>query len=375
MLPVTGKVFGSIPLTLVARFVILPTMRQIVSATAPSRIDFGGGTLDIYPLYLYFDGGITINAAIDLGAEVRLASRDDDRITIHSLDTGAMLECDGGLEQLPLDGRLALITRVLRYYRPQGGLDVTTKLLPPLGSGLGASSTLFITLAHALLAYTGQTDDPMRVIRICNNLEAQLMGMPAGMQDYFPPTYGGINAVHYDLEGVSVEHLDPQGEFLAELQRHVLITYTNITHHSGTTNWGKIRNFFDGVPRTVESLRRIKDTVAKFYQAFLARDIREIAMLLNEEWENRKGLSDGVTTPEIDRMMQAARDAGAWANKICGAGGGGCLMTVVPPEARENVLHALEATGASAMNVHLVPQGVQITRESEQPVSQARGHV
>jgi len=340
-------------------------MRRTVSVTAPSRIDFGGGTLDIYPLYLYFDGGMTINAAIDLGAEVRIKARDDERIVIKSIDTGAALECECGLDGMPLEGGCALIARTLRFFRPQGGLEVTTKLLPPLGSGLGASSTLFIALAHGLMAYNNVSLDPMRIIRICNNLEAQLMGLPAGMQDYFPPTFGGINTVHYDLEDTWVENMDPDGHFLDELQQYVLVTYTNITHHSGTTNWGKMRNYFDGIPQTVESLRRIKHTAVEFYSAFQARDIHRIADLLNEEWENRKGLSDGVTTPEIDRMLEAARKAGAWANKLCGAGGGGCLLTIVPPEAREAVLHALETSGASALDTRLVQQGVQVKVEAE----------
>ncbi len=202
---------------------------------------------------------------------MRIAPRDDNRIVLHSLDTGALLDWPDGLESLPVDGKLALLARVLRYFRPPGGVEVTTRLLPPLGSGLGASSTLFIALAHGLLAYHGETMDPMRIIRLCNNLEAQLMGTPAGMQDYFPPTFGGINVVHYDLEGIRVEQIDPDGKFLAELQRYVLVTNTNITHHSGTTNWQKMRNFFDGVPRTMESLRRIKQTVGSSIPPSLPR--------------------------------------------------------------------------------------------------------
>lgn len=338
-------------------------MTRTTYACAPTRIDFGGGTLDIYPLYLFFDGGMTVNAAIDLNAEVWLTARNDDRLTITSVDTGASLAWDGGVAALPLDGPTALITRLLRYYRPAGGLDVVTKLQPPHGSGLGASSALFIALSHALLAYNGAERDPERIIRTSNNLEAQLMGMPAGMQDYYPPTYGGICAVHYDLEGVRVELLDPEGTFLEELQRYLIVTYTNISHHSGTTNWGKIRNFFDGVPRTVDSLGRIKRTAESFYTAFQARDIRRIATLLDEEWQNRIGLSDGVRTPETDRMMVAAEAAGAWANKLCGAGGGGCMLTMAPPEARAQVIRTLEAEGATYLEARLVNTGVQVRVE------------
>jgi D-glycero-alpha-D-manno-heptose-7-phosphate kinase len=126
-------------------------MARTVHASAPTRIDFGGGTLDIYPLYLFVGGGKTINAAINLDAQVWLTSRDDDRIIIQSLDTGASLECDGGIDNLPIDGPLALITRVLKHYQVPGGLDVKTKLLPPHGSGLGASSSLFIPTAVFML--------------------------------------------------------------------------------------------------------------------------------------------------------------------------------------------------------------------------------
>lgn len=336
-------------------------MSREVIARAPTRVDYGGGTLDIFPLYLFFNGGITINAAIDLEAKVWVTARPDDRITIRSLDTGAALACEGGLTALPEQGPLALITRLLRYYQPVGGLEVVTQLQPPHGSGLGASSALFIALAHALLAYKGEPrEDLPRIIRICNGLEAQLMGMPAGMQDYYPPTYGGINAVHYDLDGIRVEPLDPSDTFLPALQQHTIVTYTNITHHSGTTNWGKIKNYFDGVPRTVRSLQRIKVTATDFYRAFTARDIPQIADLLHVEWENRKGLADGVTSPAIDHLIETARDHGAWASKLCGAGGGGCLMTLAPPDARARVIHALIAAGATYLDAHLVREGVQV---------------
>lgn len=339
---------------------ILLSMTRTVYASAPSRIDFGGGTLDIHPLYLFFDGAMTINAAINLGAEVWITGRDDNQIRITSVDTGATLECDGGVQQLPTDGKLALITRVLRHYHVAGGVDVTTKLLPPVGSGLGASSTLFIALSHAVLAYQDKPREPETIIRVSNNLEAQLMNMPAGTQDYYPPTYGGINAIHYSVDGIWTELLNQERDLFTKLQSHIIISYTNISHHSGTTNWGMMRNCLDGVPLTVNGMRKIKRVADDFYHAFKAQDIRAIGTLLDEEWENRKGLSDGVTTPEINRMMAAARAAGAWANKLCGAGGGGCMLTLAPPEARAAVIAALEANGASYMDANLVEQGVQV---------------
>jgi D-glycero-alpha-D-manno-heptose-7-phosphate kinase len=312
-------------------------MARIVTATAPTRVDFAGGTLDIYPLYLFLDGGITLNGAIDLNAEVTLGERADGRYVIRSIDTGAALEADS------LDD------------------------LPTHGSGLGASSALFIALAHALEAYGDRPRDPDRLIRLCNHLEAQLMGMPAGTQDYYPPSYGGILAMHYaPLDDMRVERMDANSALLDVLQAHLVVSYTNQTHHSGTTNWGMMRNFLDGVPRTVEGLHRIKRTADALHAAFRAVEMPRIAALLDEEWRNRRGLADDVTNPAIDAMMAAARDAGAWASKICGAGGGGCMISLAPPEARAAVIDALEGAGATYMDAHLVRDGVRVAvREAE----------
>ncbi|MHB9107263.1 MAG: GHMP family kinase ATP-binding protein [Armatimonadota bacterium] len=337
-----------------------------VTASAPSRIDFGGGTLDIFPLYLFFGGSITINAAIDLGAQVWLTERPDNRITIRSLDTGHALE-SAGLDDLPLDGPLALISRGLKYLRPQGGLDVQTKLLPPHGSGLGASSALFITLAHAVLAYMDLPRDPERIINLCNNLEAQLMGTPAGSQDYYPPTYGGIMAVHYEIENRWMEPLDPDGTFTAKLQDYLVLVNTRLTHHSGTTNWSKIRNYFDRVPETVDCLQRARDNAFRFYEAFKARDIRQIADLLAVEWEVRKGFAATVTNPDIERMMGAAYRGGAWGGRISGAGGGGCLFVIAPPEKRQEVIAELVSEGCDPLDVHIVRDGIQVDVSEVQP--------
>jgi len=72
-------------------------------------------------------------------------------------------------------------------------------------------------------------------------------------------------------------------------------------------------------------------------------------------------LAEGVTTPNIDAIMAAAREAGASASKICGAGGGGCMITVAPPDRREAVAQVLDASGARIMSARIVRQGLELT--------------
>ena len=111
-----------------------------VEAIAPSRIDLAGGTLDIYPLYLFEEGGVTVNMGIDVGSRVRLTPRADRRIVLRSVDTGAE-QSAARLEELELGGALDLVARLVRFYAPETGLDVEMENRAPRGSGLGASSS------------------------------------------------------------------------------------------------------------------------------------------------------------------------------------------------------------------------------------------
>ncbi|MBI4278482.1 MAG: hypothetical protein HY660_08500, partial [Armatimonadetes bacterium] len=45
---------------------VTPAGDAVIQASAPTRIDLAGGTLDIYPLYLFEGEGLTVNIAIDL---------------------------------------------------------------------------------------------------------------------------------------------------------------------------------------------------------------------------------------------------------------------------------------------------------------------
>jgi D-glycero-alpha-D-manno-heptose-7-phosphate kinase len=333
-----------------------------VEAVAPCRIDLAGGTLDIYPLYLFEEGGITVNIGIDLYSSVRLTARSDERVHIRSLDTGAELEAERVCE-LPVGGPLDLVARLLKFYRPRTGLDVETRNLAPKGSGLGASSSLLISLSGALNALNESGHDPETLIDYGACLEAQNIRIPTGKQDYYPAMYGGVNALWFDVAGARVEPLLVDEEARAILERRLILTFTGISHFSGATNWEMMRNYIDGAGNTREHLRQIKHTALAMRDCLLRGDTIGFAHVLDEEWQNRRQLAEGVSTPAIDAMMAAARDAGALASKLCGAGGGGCMITFVREGAEEAVTAALEGAGARRLRYHIAREGLKIRRE------------
>jgi len=342
-----------------------------VSAVVPTRIDLAGGTLDVYPLYLFEDGGLTVNAAINVYGRVTVEERSDARIHIRSKDTGAE-ETFPSLAEMTLGGSLDLVKRALRFYckqsDPRRGLNITLHSEAPRGSGLGASSALLMALSSALNEIKGLGLSKDRLIDLGANIEAQAIGIPTGKQDYFPPLFGGICSLWFDVDGHRLERLDKAGlpnqrDLIDRLNERLILTFTNINRFSGATNWAMLKRYIEREGDTVAHMRRIKEVARGLRQSLVAGDMDEFARLLAVEWDNRKALAEGVTTPEIDAMIAAAEAKGACASKLCGAGGGGCMITYAEPEDVPAVRKALVDAGATPMPFRIVREGIRMIND------------
>jgi D-glycero-alpha-D-manno-heptose-7-phosphate kinase len=332
---------------------------MIVEARTPTRIDLSGGTLDLYPLYVFLDGGVTNNAAIEVYSRVRIETREDSVVHLKSVDSGSELTAPS-VEELPVDRELGFVARVVRFYAPKTGVTVITNNEPPHGSGLGASSALLIALSGALDRINGTSMDRKMFVEYGANVEAQAIGIPTGKQDYLAALYGGVNAFHFDVKGWEQEQLIEDEEKLRELESRLVLTFTGETHFSGTNNWNMLKRYIEDEPNSRESMRIIQQTAEDMREALLAFDLARFAELLDREWQSRKRLADGVSTPAIDRMVEAAGEAGGLASKIQGAGGGGCMVTFIEEGQREAVEAALEGAGATVMPFRIAREGLTV---------------
>jgi D-glycero-alpha-D-manno-heptose-7-phosphate kinase len=323
------------------------------------RVDLAGGTLDVYPLYLFEGGGLTLNAAVSINASVRLTTRTDSRITIASSDLHEQQEISS-LEALEPGGPLALVHYALQYYRPEGGLDITIASEAPAGSGLGASSALLMALSAGLCELTGRPIDYDRIIDVGANIEAQVIGIPTGKQDYFPPLYGGLCSIWFGLDGWRCDRLSDTDDIVNTLNERLIVSYTGIPHSSAVTNWAMLKGYIEKQGDTVERMHEIKAIAEAMRLALKQADIEAFYALVDREWQLRRGLAQGVSTPEIDAIMAAAGQAGAAASKICGAGGGGCMITLAEPSVVPLVKQALARAGARILPATLVGHGLRM---------------
>lgn len=337
-----------------------------ITASTPTRIDLAGGTLDLYPLFLFEPRSLTVNAGISLRSHVTLEELGGTKVLIRSQDFDRQVEADSPA-QLDPRGELGFLALAVQHYLPGGGVAVTTRNTAPRGSGLGASSSLLMALSAALCKKAGRELSREEIIRIGSGLEARSLGIPTGLQDYFGAMFGGFQALRFDAEGSHRESLEFSPAFRQELEQAVVVSFTGVSHFSGTSNWNMLKRYIEKEGDTVARMQAIAETAWEMKAALQAQDLARVARALGREWDNRKGLAEGVTTPEIDAMIAAAAQAGAMASKICGAGGGGCLLTLAPPASRAAVVRALEGAGAQVMDVKLDPQGLTLETDVPSP--------
>src|SRR5215510_9980915 len=178
----------------------------LIETSAPTRIDLAGGTIDIWPLYLFHPGAQTLNAAISLRARARIESRSDNRIVIRSEDTGVTVEASDWRE-LRERRELRLLSLLVHFFETRG-ITLTTSSESPAGAGIAGSSALNVAVCGALADWNRTHFDPEALLQVAMNVEAQCINVPTGLQDYRPALYGGLAAVELNVEGVRRVPLD-----------------------------------------------------------------------------------------------------------------------------------------------------------------------
>jgi D-glycero-alpha-D-manno-heptose-7-phosphate kinase len=327
-------------------------------AQAPCRADLAGGTLDLWPLYLFHPGALTLNFALEILTTCRVTPLKGARIELHSLDTGRQ-ESFANLEELIAadNHRHVLAAYLVRFFAPERGLRVETNSQSPAGAGISGSSALMIATTAALARFTGRELDPEKMRVIAQNIEAQIISVPTGCQDYYPALYGGVSAIHLDPDGIHRAAVPVAPE---EIEMRFVLAYTGAPRQSGINNWEVFKAHINGDKHVFRNFEKIAAIARDMHQAFLRHDWEDVARLLREEWKLRRTNAAGITTPLIDKLIAVAGKNGGRAAKVCGAGGGGCVLFMVEEGATESVGHAVAQAGGRILPLKVARQGLRI---------------
>lgn len=335
---------------------------MIIESSAPSRVDLAGGTIDIWPLYLFHPGASTVNFAISLRAHCRIETRADDRIILESRDRNIVFETElGRLDELFHEERLELIAKLVHCFKPTTGFHLTTYSEAPAGAGLGGSSALNIACAGALNRLVGNRFGEPQLVTVAANVETTVIKVPAGFQDYYPALYGAVSCLHFRPDGIEREGLDVDA---AELESRLAICYTGEPRLSGINNWEIFKRHIDGDRELFQMFESIRDSAVRMRGALLADDWEKVAASMRRAYPNRKQLSPNITTPQMDALIEKALMSGAEGAKVCGAGGGGCIAFLCGAGKKSQVEDALaEASGVEVLDWRVAEEGLTIREE------------
>lgn len=324
-------------------------------AAAPLRLDFAGGWTDVPP-FSAREGGLVVNAGIGLRCHVAL-SLGGSLLRLVAEDLGETLECanSGGLV---LDGKLDLLKAALRMLPVLGAFTLTTRCDAPLGSGLGSSGALDVALVAALTRARRERLGERDLAEQAWQVEAVEAKIAGGKQDQYAAALGGWHRFSFRDPDVGVEPLTLDPAFAAALERQIVLCYTNTSRVSGDTIARVMSAYERGDRKVTGALHGLKDAAEAMVLALRGSDLARVGALLAENWTHQQALDSGMQTPEMARLEQAMRGAGAIGGKAAGAGAGGSMFFLVVGDRRAAV-DAATAAGATVLPVTWAAEGAR----------------
>ncbi len=322
-----------------------------IRARAPLRLGLAGGGSDVSP-FCDEHGGSVLNVTIDRYAFASIEASVDGGLSLSATDLGMVDRPKTGRDQ-PLDDSTGLrlhrgvINRMAKLYGeevlPQ--VKLTTYVESPMGSGLGSSSALVVAMVKAMLAYYDRTLTAYEIARLAFDIERKDLGLRGGCQDQYAAAFGGINLMNFGAnDQANVTPVPASNSMMHELEASLVLLFTGASRESSTV----IERQAEALTRggsSLEAMHNLKREAGAMHDALLNGDLTDIATVLDRGWEAKKATSPAVSTPQIELALAAAKQAGALAGKVSGAGGGGFIMFITQPEERALIIRTLQEGG------------------------------
>jgi D-glycero-alpha-D-manno-heptose-7-phosphate kinase len=307
--------------------------RMVVSQT-PLRVSFAGGGTDL-PDFYNVETGAVLSAAVDKYVYVTVKEHSqlfNEPIRINYSATEQVNAVD--------EIKNNIARECLRLLKIDPPIYISTVGDIPASSGLGGSSTFAVGLLNALHAYVGERVAAGQLAEEACHVEMDILGEPIGKQDQYAAAFGGLNLFRFEPGGaVTVEPQRTQNGCITELFSNIQMFWTGHQRPASSVLSEQKAN----TARNLDVLRCMRDEAYDLRRLCCGEhvDLHAFGAMLRNGWEKKRRLGSAVSNPTIDGWYEAALAAGAHGGKICGAGGGGFLLFVAPPEKRMAVRNAL----------------------------------
>jgi D-glycero-alpha-D-manno-heptose-7-phosphate kinase len=209
----------------------------------------------------------------------------------------------------------------------------------PARSGLGSSSSFAVGLLNAIRAFRGHRISAEDLAREAIHIERDLVGDNVGAQDQMWAAYGGFNFMEFCKDDrFFVNPVTISRESVNELNKWFLLVFTGLSRSASEMAGKQIAN----MANAQSSLDRMKEMVFEAMDILHSGTPEQLGALLHDSWKLKRGLAKGVSTDKVDDIYEVAIGAGAIGGKLLGAGGGGFLLFMAPPERHNKIRERLK---------------------------------
>lgn len=304
---------------------------MIVSKT-PLRLSFVGGGSDL-PAFYREEPGAVLSTTIDKYMYIAVNRKFDGRIRVSYTRTE---EVDS-----PTQVEHPLVREALGLAGVEGGIEIASMAdIPSRGSGLGSSSSYTVGLLNALYAYRNRFASKDTLARQACEIEIDRCGEPIGKQDQYAAAFGGLNLIRFEPDdSVSVDPVICRPELLSALESSMLVFFTGRTR-SASAVLAQQSKAMQGESRR-RLVRRMVQLAFDLKTEIESGSIDALGTILDENWRLKSQLTSGITDPQIDDWYLTGMRHGARGGKILGAGNGGFLLFIAPPDRHPVITAAL----------------------------------
>src|SRR3954447_20541522 len=291
----------------------------LIVTRTPLRVSFAGGGTDLAAFYER-DYGAVLSTAIAnyiyvtvkphsrlFNEPVRLNySKSEEVSQIDEIENDIAREC-------------------LRYMEIEPPIYISTVGDHPASTGLGSSSAFAVGLLNALHAYRGERVTAGQLAEEACDVEIGRLAKPIGKQDQYAAAFGGVNFFRFNPGGaVTVEPLSPDRGALEKLFAHMLMFWTGHQRDASAV----LKEQRANTERKLEHLTLMRDDAHELQRLMGNGPVEPelVGRIMDHGWLLKRELASTITTDEIDAWYERAIEAGAAGGKLCGAGGGGCIL-------------------------------------------------
>jgi D-glycero-alpha-D-manno-heptose-7-phosphate kinase len=292
-----------------------------------------------------------LSAAIDQSVYVTVSRKFDDAVRVSYSRTEEVVHAS--------DVEHPLVRESLALLGIEGGIEITSVAdIPARGTGLGSSSSFTVGLLNALHAYCGRHATADRLAEESCLVEIDRCGEPIGKQDQYAAAFGGFNFIRFHPnDTVEVTKVVCPQSVVSELQSRLIFFYTGVTRSASSLLRQQSADVGNPGTKSDATSHLAKLAEQAFFE-LCGGKLGSLGPMLNEAWQTKKQISDGISNDHIDQAYEAAIRAGAEGGKLLGAGGGGFLMFVAPPERHNCIRTALQSMRETPFR--FVPHGSRI---------------